>query len=377
MRPASVPLIGLRALGLAAGMLALGACSTMEKLDPTTWFEEPPATTVSTPAKPRPGAEGVPGQGQAFPNLGSVPGQAPKPQTTAGEREKIADALVADTQGVQYADKVAKPEQAAIASPSPRPQKAEAAKPSDTASAPAGQARPAPAAAEKPAQPSSQAATQPPTPLAPTTPPAPATPIAAAPSPPSPVTPSAKTAPGPPAPQPVGPPVAVVPPAPVARAPTLEPTGPIPQPPAPPEGIVPTTTIAGAGAPAPPRQRSAGAKEVRSLDQFNRSRVAVSAEVGTISFAGGESDLRAADLAVLRELASAHRARGGLVRVVGYARGPASAERAMQVAHALVERGVPASKIYAGEMGMSDPAYNEPRSEMEPDNRRVEIFFDY
>jgi flagellar motor protein MotB len=363
----------------------LGACSTMEKLDPTTWFEEPPSTKVSTPAKPRPGAEGVPGQGQAFPNLGSVPGQGPKPQTTADERVKIADALVADTQGVQYAEKVAKPEQAAIAPPSPRPQKTEAgtAKSSGTAGASAGQAEPAPAAAPKPAQPSSQVAAQPPTALAPVTPP----PSAAAPSTPAPVTPSTPAspapskaaAPGPPAPQPVGPPVAVTPPspAPVARAPAVEPTGPIPQPPAPPEGVVPTTTIAGTGAPAPPRQRSASAKDVRSLDQFNRSRVAVSAEVGTISFAGGESDLRAADLTVLRELASAHRARGGLVRVVGYARGPASAERAMQVAHALVERGVPASKIYAGEMVGSDPAYKEARSELVPDNRRVEIFFDY
>ena len=134
---------GLRALGLAVSVLALGACSTLEKFDPTTWFEEAPPTTVSSTAKPKPGAEGVPGEGQSFPNLGTVPGQAPKPQTTAEERKKIADALIADTREVQYADKVARPEQPMIAPPTPRAQKgegapskgAEASKPSESASA--------------------------------------------------------------------------------------------------------------------------------------------------------------------------------------------------------------------------------------------------
>ena len=145
--------------------------------------------------------------------------------------------------------------------------------------------------------------------------------------------------------------------------------------------MIPATTIEGPAALTltPPRERSAGAgpKGVRSLAQFDRSRVAISAEVATISFAEGGGDLRAGDLATLRDLAAEHRARGGLVRVVGYARGPASADRALQVARALVERGVPASKIYAGEMPESDPAYNAARSEAATGNRRVEIFFDY
>ena len=77
----------------------------------------------------------------------------------------------------------------------------------------------------------------------------------------------------------------------------------------------------------------------------------------------------------------------------GNDRGPAQARQARQrghrrgghaekwneerVARALVERGVSASKIYAGEMAQSDPAYAAPRSEAAPSNRRVDIFFDY
>ncbi|MFN0042640.1 MAG: OmpA family protein [Alphaproteobacteria bacterium] len=96
-----------------------------------------------------------------------------------------------------------------------------------------------------------------------------------------------------------------------------------------------------------------------------------------MSFDANSAQMRAADLAALREIATEQRKRGGTLRVVGYSQSPVSSERAEQVARTLVGNGVKPDRVYAGAMPQSDPGYLDLRPEAVSANRRVDIYIDY
>lgn len=92
--------------------LLLGSCSTVpDELNPVAWYEsvedlvagdgdrEASDQIVITDADQRP----VPGANEPFPNLSSVPGDAPRTMP-ADERRAVASALVADRQHARYTD---------------------------------------------------------------------------------------------------------------------------------------------------------------------------------------------------------------------------------------------------------------------------------
>src|SRR5262245_33667804 len=165
-------------VGVAA-LLVLGGCSTV-----TSWFTPAPEPTrVST--------QPVSGD-KPYPNLASVPNQAP-PVTTPAERKALGEGLSADPANAQYSDQALTDQPTGVApaappapAPPPAPQDtpaappAEAPPPSQTASAPP----PAPPPSAPPPQPTQTASVPPPPP--PPSPPPQATQTAAAPPPPPP-----------------------------------------------------------------------------------------------------------------------------------------------------------------------------------------------
>ena len=101
--PARAPRRGANSARLAppailASVLLLGACSSVSNIaSPSQWFG-------GADDKPAAGAEAAPGPGKPFPNLASVP-EAPTP-TTAEERKRMAESLIADRDNAHYTDEV-------------------------------------------------------------------------------------------------------------------------------------------------------------------------------------------------------------------------------------------------------------------------------
>ena len=349
---------------------AVSACSTVEDLFGD---DAPPPAKAA-----RPGGTGVPGADQSTPNLSSVPGQAPVPQTTAEERKRLVKELAADNKGVKYAEPVAKPEQPNLPPPKSAPPRikqeaAKDAKPVASVQIP-GAAKSTPAEAQVAGTPQttiiqgpSSTASAPPVPQ---TPPVPEMPLVSG----SPVAPGNPVAPPPSAasPAPAPPIVSRAPPAPPPTAAQV--TTQTPAMPPPP----PALTYAAPPPLAPPASPPATASRgPRALETYPPKKMAISAQIGSVSFDANSAQMRAVDLAALREIATEQRKRGGTLRVVGYSQSPVSSERAEQVARTLVGNGVKPDRIYAGAMPQSDPGYLDLRPEAVSANRRVDIYIDY
>lgn len=354
---------------------------------------EPDAVTAG--GAPVPGSQGVPGKDQPTPNLAIVPDQAPKTQTTAAERQKIADQLIADNRQVQYADKVNKPDQPEVAPPARTPatpnkgktdQKADTpakAEPGISTTAPAPSAptasvqmgaastqgaAPAAAAtaaasapgliASNPGSPSTTALSPTPSPTMPAAPGAPPAQTAGMPMPgliPSPP-------PLPPVLQEAQAPAAARPPSPAPMAaPAM---APVPAPVTPPSAAAPPETVVISG------------RSPRPLTEYVR-KSAIAALVATIYFPENSAQIKLEDITVLRQLALEQAKRGGTFRIVSVARSQAADARAQEVAKILIDRGVNPGRVYAGPVPQTDPTFGQLRAESDPSNRRVDVYLDY
>ena len=312
----------------------------------------------------------MPGADQSTPNLSSVPGRAPVPQTTAEERKRLVKELAADNKGVNYAEPVAKPEQPNLPLPKPAPPRikqeaAKDAKPVASVQIP-GAAKSAPAEAQIAGTPqttviqgSSSAPSASPVPQAPLVP---GNPVAPPPSAAAPAPAAATVFQAPPA-------------APLVAAQVTTQATAMPPPP-PPLSYAPPPPPAAPPA-SPPAAASRGPRDPRALETYPPRKMAVSAQIGSVSFDANSAQMRAADLAALREIATEQRKRGATLRVVGYSQSPVSSERAEQVARTLVGNGVKPDRVYAGAMPQSDPGYLDLRPEAVAANRRVDIYIDY
>lgn len=374
----------------------LGACSSIDEF----FSPEPDAVTVG--GAPKPGSQGVPGKDQPTPNLATVPDQAPKPQTTAEERQKIANQLIADNRQAQYAEKVNRPDQPEVPPPARTPnvpakgktdQKSDSsAKPEPSVSTTA----PTPSAPTASVQMSAAPTQGAPPPAAPAAAPGSAAPPAA-PSPLAlqPETQAPPAAPSPPALQPATPAAAAPPPS------TM--TGPIPSPPplppvlqeaqapaaaaAPAPASAPVPPAIGAATPmpaAPPAAAPMGPPETvvisgrsaRPLSEYVR-KSAISALVASVYFPADSTQIKPEDVTVLRQLALEQTKRGGTFRLVSVARSQVADARAQEVAKILIDRGVNPGRVYAGAVPQTDPTYGQLRAESDPANRRVDVYLDY
>jgi outer membrane protein OmpA-like peptidoglycan-associated protein len=370
---------------LLAGIATLGGCSSIDDM----FAAEPDAVTAG--GAPVPGSQGVPGKDQPTPNLGTVPDQAPKSQTTAAERQKIADQLIADNRQVQYADKVNKPEQIEAAPPArtpSTPNKGKTDQKSDTPAKPepgVSTTAPAPsaptasvqmgAAATQGAAPSAAApaliASNPGSPsataLSPTPPPTMPAP-SAAPPPQTAGMPMPGSIPSPPPLPPVlqeaqAPATASPPPAaPAPAVPAMAPPPVAPPPAAAPAGQPETVVISG--------------RSPRPLTEYIR-KSAIAALVATVYFPENSAQIKPEDVTVLRQLALEQAKRGGTFRVVSVARAPIADARAQEVAKILIDRGVNPGRVYAGTVPQTDPTFGQLRAESDPSNRRVDVYLDY
>ncbi|MGE0096467.1 MAG: hypothetical protein AB7M05_04720 [Alphaproteobacteria bacterium] len=372
---------------LLAGMASLGACSSIDDM----FAAEPDAVTPG--GAPVPGSQGVPGKDQPTPNLAIVPDQAPKSQTTAAERQKIADQLIADNRQATYADKVNKPEQIEVAPPARTPSIPNKGKTDQKSESP-------------PAAPAPGVSTTAPAPTAPSAPTASvqmgaaatqgAPPAAAAASPgliaSSPGSPSTSVPPSaPPPPAPGGPPPQTAgmpmpgsrpsppPPPPVLQEAQASAPAPQPSPSAPTPPLAPTPAAPPpAAAPAAPQPDTVviSGRSPRPLTEYVR-KSAIAALVATVYFPENSAQLKPEDVTVLRQLALEQAKRGGTFRVVSVARATIADARAQEVAKILIDRGVNPGRVYAGTVPQTDPTFGQLRAESDPSNRRVDVYLDY
>ncbi|MGE4218678.1 MAG: OmpA family protein [Alphaproteobacteria bacterium] len=326
----------LRGAALAATLLFTGACSTMEALNPVSWFEEDDSKTAA-PALP-------PQDASKYPNLASVPPRPVLPDITE-RKEALREGLVADTQNARYSDEVVRRDWSALTGR----QLADSRGGAPEASGPPPVRVTAPVAPSRPfAAPATAPATAPEAPKR-------------APEPEA-LSPAAGAEP------PVPPQPAIVPPPPVRVA-----APPAVQPPAP----APVQTQLAAR---PPEPAPAPAPPARSGPLH----------VGTIYFPDGSSGLDGDSRAALNAIADAYLRAGGRIRVVGHssvgvgaeetvrgqlANRKVSLDRANAVATELVRRGVPPSAVEVDGAGAERPAYAEISQQSEAWNRRAEVYF--
>jgi outer membrane protein OmpA-like peptidoglycan-associated protein len=306
-------------------VLALAACSsTPDWANPVEWykgatsiFDDKPAPPPANEAAAEMAKEPIPGAGEPFPNLASVP-ERPKSVTPADERKKITEALVSDRANARYVD-----------------------------------------------GPSSTRAT-----------PIPGADVAAAPRPPV----SSEPMPPPPAAIAPRPPVvpSAAPPSPSSRSPAASSAAPAPAPPSPPQvaSAPPPRPPAEPGAP-----RSLGRLVVGPTGEVKEalpgdgsalpntaaappaSSFAASSTAGqpvaVVLFNDGATQLSPEQRQGLGPVAREATARGATVRIVGHASPPkdvnsegslvnnfhAALDRAQSVASALIRLGVPASQV--------------------------------
>ncbi|MHB1217513.1 MAG: hypothetical protein ACYC1L_04845 [Alphaproteobacteria bacterium] len=374
---------------LLAGVATLGGCSSIDDM----FAAEPDAVTAG--GAPVPGSQGVPGKDQPTPNLATVPDQAPKSQTTAAERQKIADQLIADNRQVQYADKVNRPEQIEVAPPARTPSTPNKGKTDQKSDTPAKSEPGVSTTAPAPSAPTASvqmgaAATQgaAPSAAAPAAAAAAATPgltasnpgspSATAPSP-TPTMPAAPVAPSPqsagmpmPGPIPSPPPLppilqeaqapATASPPPAAPAPAMAPPPAAPPPAAAPTGQPATVVISG--------------RSPRPLTEYVR-KSSIAALVATVYFPENLAQIKPEDVTVLRQLALEQAKRGGTFRVVSVSRSQVADARAQEVAKILIDRGVNPGRVYAGTVPQIDPTFGQLRAESDSSNRRVDVYLDY
>ena len=350
-------------------------------------------------SKPSPGEAAA--TGQPYPNLGTVPTQAPPTSSTA-DRTQTTQGLVADQQNAAYSNDQLKAQPGAGSVPPPAPAQPPAAPTTTEAAADTGTTTAAaptpPATGTVPASPSVEQSTLPPpnsaTQTASTAAPATVpygTPMAAAPATvpygtPMPAAPS--QAPAADAPHYASPYY----PLPVAGAPT--PYAPAPGQVAPvqtasaqlPPSAAPIViqdqarlaSILGAGTPALlPGQAGGPAAAVQQPP------------IAVIFFRAGSAGLSSRDYSVLHDVMLLQQQQGGQLRVIGHASERTettdyvthqainenlSLKRASAVGGALLQMGVPGSAVAISAVGGQGPIFYEFMPTGEAGNRRVEIF---
>jgi len=379
---------------VAVVVVAVGqtACSSVpDELNPVSWVDavtdamRGDDTALSAEDQARAEAEraqSVPGEGEPFPSLGSVP-DAPPEVTPEEERQAIAQGLIADRANAQYSEPVSLPESVmtppsvAVAESATPVAAVEPLLPAAAAQIGEGSADP-----ESPEPPAIPVASEPP-----------AT-VAAAPEPASgaPVETAAVAPPPPPPPSPPPPPPRTPTP-PVTAAPQPQIRAAVPPPPPPPPAMArpapPAPRPAATYSPAPERRLDGG---FRPLAQFDPQVIAQSQQAGVIYFAHGSAKLSREDRQVLGQIAAALQAYGGSIRVIGHSSGRSgfsdvahhqsanytmSMKRAQAVARELARLGVDPAYIYVGGAADADPRYSEATKMGEAANRRADIFLDY
>jgi outer membrane protein OmpA-like peptidoglycan-associated protein len=350
-------------------------------------------------SKPSPGEAAT--AGQPYPNLGTVPTQAP-PTTSSADRAQVTQGLVADQQNAAYSADQLKAQPGAGAVPPPAP--ATPPTGTETAAAPTAPASSTPSATPAPAA----AATSSATPPASTTIPAPgAVEQSTLPPPPNMATQTAATtAPatvpyGTPMPAPAAQPAAAAAephyaspyyPIPVAGAPAPYAPAAVPgqtqlaQAQIPPAAGAPViqdqarlAAILGAGAATIPGQPTAPAAAVQQPP------------IAVIFFRNGSVGLSSRDYSVLHDVVLLQQQQGGRLRVVGHAsertettdyathqaiNDNLSLKRASAVGGALLQMGAPGSAVAISAVGGQGPIFYEFMPTGEAGNRRVEIFLD-
>jgi outer membrane protein OmpA-like peptidoglycan-associated protein len=306
------------------------------------------------------GQDKLPEGRAAYPNLGTVPTQAP-PVSSSAERQRIAAGLIADRDNAAYSNQaltaqpaqvgsVAPPAPATVTPAAPAPLQPAQAEPSKQMVAAA-----APVSAAPAAQP--QASMQPPQPE-----PAPSQTTVSSLQPANGVTPTA------PSPSP----------APAAESPGAE--SPAAQPSAAAGG-----SYANAGAPMVLDANAPAAGQAQGAAAGNGQPIAL------IYFRDSSTSLSGHDLTVLHDVYLIQQQQGGRIRLVGHASqssgggNPAeqsqlnyrlSLARADAVAQALLNMGASRSALTVAAAGSADPAYAETTQAGEAGNRRVDVFLD-
>jgi outer membrane protein OmpA-like peptidoglycan-associated protein len=309
--------------------LALGGCSVSD-LDVLGLFDEDPPTAQtagSEDVRERGDYEREAAESSNTPSLTSVPSRPPA--GSPGVRDRVVEGLISDRNNARYTDEAIRLQ---------------------------GSTR-APDASQ-------QAARTPPEPPQVTPPsPAPTPSVTVTAPPPAPATPPQTASAPPPAPVTAPPaparPVSAPPPAPTRSGPE-------------PSVVVDTSAINGGG-------------YVPVSAQISRE-----AQVATIQFAHSSASLDARDRQVIAQVASAQRAGGEGVLVVGHASSrtrqlskarhevanfDVSFARANVVAQELIRAGVPADRVTVEAVADGQPIYSEAMPNGEAGNRRAEIFF--
>jgi outer membrane protein OmpA-like peptidoglycan-associated protein len=350
-------------------------------------------------SKPTPGEAAA--TGQPYPNLGTVPSQAP-PTSTPADRAQVTQGLVADQQNAAYSNDQLKAQPPAGSVPPPpaaqppaAPTSTEAAAGTAPTTTTAAAATP-PASGTVPASPSVEQSTLPPPPnttqtasTAPATvpygtpmPAAPATVPYGTPMPAAPAQPAADVAhyASPYYPLPVVGAPAPYAPAPGQAAPVQMASAQLPASAAPIDiqDQAKLASILGAGAATLPGQGT----PATGVQQ---------PPIAVIFFRNGSTGLSSHDYAVLHDVMLIQQQQGGHLRVVGHAsertetvdyvthqaiNNNLSLKRASAVGGALLQMGVPGADVAISAVGGQAPIFYEFMPTGEAGNRRVEIFLD-
>ncbi len=348
---------GLQAAALLSLLSGCGLFASSSSSAP-----EPVAGPAAQSAT-QPGSQ--PAGAQTYPNLGTVPNQAPA-TTSSADRQQITSGLVADNQNAAYSDQPVTAQQTVAPVPAPIP----APTPAPALAADAASTETIPAPAPEPSAVSQTATNQPapaPTATSQVTTQAPAVQPAAS-APPQPVTPPAPAVSA----TPLAPPPNPVPPAPAGGTTTVD------------QGSVTVDTSQLGGAPLPgyaPAPYAAPAGAIPTAGQ----------PIAVIFFADASAGLSDRDKYVLHDVYLLQQQQGGRLRIVGHAslhtvpldpvrhdqvNYKLSAIRANAVARALIGMGAPDGTISVVAEGSQAPVFYEFMPTGEAANRRVEIYLD-
>ena len=128
------------------------------------------------------------------------------------------------------------------------------------------------------------------------------------------------------------------------------------------------------------------------LAAYDPSVTAAASNIAVLHFNIGSAALSAKDRKALRAIVNVHRARGGIVRVVGHASSRTrelpidrhnlvnfdiSQARAQAVANQLIRLGVAPRSVFISAKSDAEPIYYEWMPSGEAGNRRVEVFIDF
>lgn len=396
-------------VGALVAALSTGGCSSVpDAMNPVEWYKGTRDWVTGddkVEAAKQDDVKPVPGADKAFPKLASVPKRPP--QTTAADRQKMADSLIADRQSARYTDEQFRRQDSTVAAgtvsrPAPAPRApASGQVASRPGSSPPVAAPPAIAASPMPVIPNQPIPVIPHQPV----PVAPNRPVAVQSIPPNvgqPRPPQAVQMPAVPSMMPPPPPAIVGRNAP---PPGAFPPRPLGIPTRPPE-INPAGGAPGFARPAPPAQRGGVFVEAERFAPRFPNEVSLprqpafetgqsldpnTSPVATIMFEDGSARIGGRDRRIIRRVYDDYRNRGGRIHIIGHsssrtrnldqashqlANFSISYARARSVAQFLERLGVPAEAIIVSARSDQQPAFIEVMPAGEAGNRRAEIFFE-